>query len=379
MKIIISREAMFHAFTSACMAVKAQSTKPILRNIKLEARPGEVILLGTDMEIGIRIVLPCEQVEAAGDCVLPSDRFSALLKENTDDTLTIESNEKKTRISTERAEIGFPTQDPADFPSLPIFSADHYFSAPARYVKEAIRRTTFATDVESGRYALAGVYLDYQDSMLNFVATDSRRLANQCISVSVTGEFPESLAVVATPRSLQMLDRLLVANDEEVRFAFLENSFMVQCGNIFFHATLVEGRFPEWRKTLLQIKSPVLVPLPVGPFFAAVRQASIVTSKEAPGLLLSFDSNKLTLHATNTDLGESKVEMPVQYDGEPMEIKMNQYYLQDFLRIIDSETIVTMHIVHQRVAALLTTPDEYQYLIMPMHEEKPRPAAPANP
>ena len=50
---------------------------------------------------------------------------------------------------------------------------------PARFFREVVRRTVFATDNESSRYALGGVLLELTADEITAVATDGRRLARQ--------------------------------------------------------------------------------------------------------------------------------------------------------------------------------------------------------
>ena len=55
-------------------------------------------------------------------------------------------------------------------------------------IRQMIRRTIFATDPESTRYALGGVLLETGDGKITLVATDSRRLALVTASCSYKGE-----------------------------------------------------------------------------------------------------------------------------------------------------------------------------------------------
>ncbi|MFO1002686.1 MAG: hypothetical protein U0936_20345 [Planctomycetaceae bacterium] len=52
----------------------------------------------------------------------------------------------------------------------------NYFRIPAPVFRQMIRRTSFATDTESTRYALGGLLLEFGEGTV-IVATDSRRLA----------------------------------------------------------------------------------------------------------------------------------------------------------------------------------------------------------
>ena len=54
MKISCDREQLLQAFQTAAAVAPARSPKPILQNVKLEATKEGVILMATDLEVGIR-------------------------------------------------------------------------------------------------------------------------------------------------------------------------------------------------------------------------------------------------------------------------------------------------------------------------------------
>ena len=74
------------------------------------------------------------------------------------------------------------------------------------------------------------------------------------------------------------------------------------------------------------------IELTVGPFYAAVRQAAIVTSDERRGVDFTFGGGKVVLAAHGAEFGESHVELPIAYDGPEIVITLDPRYLNDFLR-----------------------------------------------
>ena len=60
---------------------------------------------------------------------------------------------------------------------MPDFAATSYHVVAAADLRKLIRRTIFATDVESTRYALGGVLVELTAESITMVGTDGRRLA----------------------------------------------------------------------------------------------------------------------------------------------------------------------------------------------------------
>jgi DNA polymerase-3 subunit beta len=77
----------------------------------------------------------------------------------------------------DRSRFNLPGGDPAEFPAVATFGEAKFHEVPARLFRELIRRTIFATDTESSRYALGGVLLEMDENKITAVGTDGRRLA----------------------------------------------------------------------------------------------------------------------------------------------------------------------------------------------------------
>ena len=164
MNITCNREALLSSFQTASTIAPARSPKPILQNIKIETSSEQTILIATDMELGIRIAVDDVEVETPGSAVLPVARFGSLLRENSDEKLHISANEQGIRVKGERSEFNLPAQNPSEFPNVEAFHEEQYYEVSGRLMNELIRRTLFATDTESSRYALGGVLLEFEEN-----------------------------------------------------------------------------------------------------------------------------------------------------------------------------------------------------------------------
>ena len=87
MKATCERDKLLHAFQMAASVAPARSPKPILQNVKLDVTKDGAILMGTDLEVGIRVDVPGFTVDAPGSVVLPRDRFGKILTESSDEKL----------------------------------------------------------------------------------------------------------------------------------------------------------------------------------------------------------------------------------------------------------------------------------------------------
>ena len=114
----------------------------------------------------------------------------------------------------------------------------------------------------------------------------------------------------------------------------------------------------------------VNVPLPVGPFFAAVRQSQIITDEESRGVDFQFGSSMLTLSSQASAIGESKIEMPIEYDHDEVKITFDPKYVADFLKVLGPETLVDLQLTDSVTAAVFRVEDSYTYVIMPLAQDR---------
>lgn len=371
MKITCDREKLLAAFQTAATVAPARSPKPILQNVKLVVEENSATLMATDMEVGIRIVVTGIDVEAPGSAVLPVARFGSILRESSDEKLYIEADAQGSQIKGERSEFSLPGANPEEFPAIESFEEEKFHEVPARLFKELVRRTLFATDTESSRYALGGILLEFEADKITAVGTDGRRLAKmEGPGQSINDHQDNESMTIVPARSMQLLERALTDGDAEIQVAARANDILVKSPRMTIYSRLVEGRFPKWKDVFPSRQNAVTIDIAVGPFYAALRQASVVASDESRGIDFTFGNGSLVLSGSTAEVGKSRVELPISYDGEPITVTLDHRFVADFLKVLDPEKTFTVEIENSESAALFTTDDGYGYVVMPLARDQ---------
>ena len=370
MKISCDREQLLQAFQTVSTVAPARSPKPILQNVRLDVTKDGAMLMASDMEVGIRMEVQGIEVSVEGKALLPVARFGSILRESSDEKLHIEADPQGTTIRGERSEFKLPGGNPDEFPDVPVFAEEKYHEVPARLFKELVRRTLFATDTESSRYALGGVLLEFGGDKLTAVGTDGRRLAKmEGPAMAVAGGTATDTMTIVPSRAMQLIERALTDGDAEIQIAAHASDIQVKSPRATISARLVEGRFPKWRDVLPHRSDSQKLELSVGPVFTAVRQASIVASDESRGILFTFADGTLTLSGQTAEVGQSRVELPIAYDGGEIAISLDHRFVADFLKVLDPEKMFTLDVKDGEAAALFTTDDGYGYVVMPLSRD----------
>ena len=371
MKAICKRESLLAAFQTAGSVAPTRSPKPILQNVKMVAQGDMATLIATDLEVGIRVDVAEIEIEAGGEVILPMGRFGSILRETTDEKIRIEATDTQIIVRGDRSEFKLSSEPPAEFPPVAEFDAKSYHEISARLLREMIRRTVFSTDNESSRYALGGVLLEMSEKEIIAVATDGRRLATmKGPAISVEGHSTGDNATIVPSKAMHLIERSLSDSDAEVQLSVQPNGILLKSPHTTIYSRLVEGRFPKWRDVFPDRTGVKKVETVVGPFFSAVRQAAVVTSGESSGVDFTFESGQLVLTAQTPEAGESRVELPIAYDGEALSITLNPHFLSDFLKVLDPGKTITLELKNAESAAVCTTDDGYDYLLMPLSRDR---------
>lgn len=368
MKALCNREGLLSAFGMVSGVVPMRSPKPILQNVKLVAGPDEgSTLLATDLEVAIRHRVLGMKVEVPGVAVLPTARFGSILRTSNDPELSLEAGPDSLVVRGLRSEFNLPSEDPALFPEVPDFAATSYHVVAAADLRKLIRRTIFATDVESTRYALGGVLVEFSDGTITMVGTDGRRLARMSAPAEAEGgALPPEGSPVVPVKALKLIERNLDDSDPPVHIAIQGGSaVLLRTERSVIYSRLVEGRFPRYQD-VFPSNVEVKIRLEVGPLRQAVEQASIVTSDDSRGVDFRFAEGNLRLASQAADVGSSHVELPIDHDGRPVEITFDPRYLSDALRTLDDDAEITVELIDGRNAAVFKTEDHYTYVVMPL-------------
>jgi DNA polymerase-3 subunit beta len=368
MKMVVHREGLLSACQLVSAAIASKEVKPVLRNVKAIVEADRCTLMATDLEVGIRLDLRGIRVEDPGEALLPTSRIISILREATDDELTIEAGMEACSVTGATTEFEMAGEDPAAFPDVPAFADDQCHEITAGVLREMIRRTSFAvSSAEHSRFgATIGVLWELEPDRINLVGTDGRRLSLASGAAQVKGDVANKGQLPVVPlKAMTLLDRVLAEPDELVRVAFRPNEVVIKTERAMIYSRLVEGKFPTYRQVIPKDHAHRLS-LTVGPFHSAVRQAAVMVDDESKRVVFRFDKNKLTLQARGAETGRSKVELPIDFGGKALEINFDPKFLGDMLKVLEPDSSVTLDLLDGNSPAVFRQEPNYTYVLVPL-------------
>lgn len=374
MKVICNARKLADAFFLAASVAPTRSPKEILQNVKMTAEGDTIRLTATDCEVAIEVRVHGVETLASGSVLLPVSRTAAILRETTAETIEIETDEHKLLIRADRSKFHLMTVNADEFPTFASKTGTAYHELTARSLSALIRRTVFATDDDSSRYALGGVNLEADESRLIAVGTDGRRLATcDAVATAIGGHvMPDGKSIVPS-RAAKLVERAIGTSQEEiVRVTASLNDVVFETSQCVIYSRIVDGRYPNWRQVFPKTEMPSTIRVLNGLFLSAVRQASIATSKDVQGIEISFRDGEIRMEASAPEVGESSVNMIADTDmaAQGITLKVDNRFVREFCGVLDPDALITITVQDSMSAMLLETDDGYRYVIMPMALER---------
>jgi len=372
MKLLVNRAALVEALGLASSVVLSRTPKPVLTCVKLVAgatgNTKTLTIVATDMEIALQYTLTQVDIASQGVALIPAGKLSEIVNNSPDDTLTLETTGDTTAIKGSDANYKVFGYNAEEFPPVSGFEGSPDFSISAGSLRTLLDRTRFAAAKEMTRYAINGVLFEKKGKKLMLVATDGHRLAQTKDDVTSEGK---DVSAVVPIKAINLIERLLTDPEQTVSLQFKENKLFVQVSSetggvtATMSTALVEGTFPPYNDVIPK-DSDKKVTINKDRFLSAVRRAALLTNEESKGVRLAFGAGTLSISSRAPEMGEAKIDLPVEYAGESIEIGFNPVYLMDALKVADQETL-TFEIKTPNKPGLLKSGPGFLYVVMPVN------------
>src|SRR5579872_4641304 len=217
MKLECLQENLAEGLTVVGRVVPTKSTLPVLSNVLLSTRDGELQLTANNLELSVAHRVATMGIARDGDITLPARFLSdyvSLLDHGQKVELELNPKTHKVHLACGRYEANIAGIDAEDFPPIPSVSGGPSFSIPAPTLKEAISGVVFAAAPDDTRPVLAGALLKMGGGSLTLAAADGFRLAVRTVDLPEAGP---DLQMIVPAKTLTEVARLLSdAADDQV-------------------------------------------------------------------------------------------------------------------------------------------------------------------
>jgi len=351
--------------------VEKKSTIPILSNILMETKGESLIsMIATDLDVSLETECASD-VSKPGAVVLQAKKLFDIVRSLPESEIKIVKEDNDwVKISCGSSEFRMVGQAKEHFPSIPMLNQEG-LEMPSALFNQLVQRTIYAITQEESRYALNGALLMISGGRVTMVATDGHRLAlaSGKLELSSAGakKWDQSRAIVPK-KALTELLRLTAGQDNAVDLTKDDNHLYFRQGTRKLTSRVLAGQFPNY-ELVLPKNNDKTVKFDVGSLSQALKRVALMADERSHGVKFEISTGALKITSQTSDVGEARELLPIDYEGDALNIGFNAEYLLDFLGAVGSEEILFDFKDEQSPAMMKpsgTQQDEYSYVVMPM-------------
>ena len=372
MKFKINQDHFSNGLQQVLNVVATRSTMPILSNVLIEARDGQIELTTTNLDLGIRCRIKAD-VEQPGGLTLPVRKLATIVRELPQAEVFVESSENnQAKIASGGSLFKIMGIGTDEFPPLPTFENRHVFELTQDSVLNMLKSVSYGQSTDENRYILNGVYFNFSDDKLTLVATDGRRLALTALETDVAADNGGSLILPA--KTVAELERLLgkgeklkiVFNDRQVAFDIEidDDGDSGLSDQLYLVSKIVEGNYPNYRQVIPK-ETEHRVKIERELMLECVHRAALVTSDKSNSVKLKVSKNLLEISGSSSEYGESHESMAIAYDGPEVQVAFNPQFLMEPLKALTKDEVF-FEFKDELSPGLFKTLDNFICVIMPL-------------
>lgn len=360
------RDTLLKPLQTVTGIVERRHTLPILSNVLIEREKEGTRFVATDLEIQVSTLAKGLKEGAKPFALTVAARklqdILRALPENTKVALSTEDSRLQVRAGSSR--FSLQTLPAGDFPRIAESPADEVkVTLPQKEFRRLLALVHYAMAQQDIRYYLNGLLLVIADGELRVVATDGHRLALASTALAAGGEARE--VIIPRKAVLEVL-KLLGESDEPIEIAIRPTQVRFQFDDVVLVTKVVDGKFPDYNRVIPVGHTKIINPNRAA-LLQALQRTAILSTDKIRGVRVVLTNGSLRMICTNNEQEEAQEELPVDYQGEALDIGFNVSYLLDVLGNVGSET-VRCEFSDPNSSCLVTLPGDegFKYVVMPM-------------
>lgn len=365
MKLICLQENLNQGLNIARVAISKNTTLPIVNNFLLEAKNNQLVVIATNLEIGIETIIR-GKIEKEGIITIPAATLAGFIGSLPNKKINLEVNNSILSVTCEgfKAKLNGISAD--DFPSIPKTQEEQSISVAAEALKMGLTQVISAASTSDIRPELAGVFIKVEGDKIILAATDSFRLAEKIIKLDKN--YKLDYKVILPTRTVVELNHIL-DEDENIQIFRDQNQVLFKIGATKLTSRVVEAEYPDYPQ-IIPKSSDVKIVVNKQELVKSVKIAGIFANTRVNDVRLTLKGEKLTIQSNTPEIGENSSEIDVvksEGAGPETEIIYNYHSLLDGLNNIYSDE-VTLEL-NGDIGPTILRPvgqDDYLYITKPL-------------
>jgi len=369
MHFIVSTEDINYALSMAMKALSVRPVKQIYDGILIEGDQDSLLLTSTDGDISIKVRIPAD-VQEDGHVLLPGRLFCDLMRYQPKGRVDVQVDENgRAKIKSDGTVSNMICMEDDDFPDIDDVQGGNVAYIKSGKMRDAVSKVMFAVSTDESRKILTGVLTEIYPSEMVFVGLDGFRLAMQTVQQEnkMPEKSPDKISCVIPGRIMNEIKSMLPDDEEtEAEIVFSSSRCMISFGSVRVYASLLTGEFIDYQRILPKTWTTE-VRIDRNALSNAVDRCNLMAREGKNNLIhFSIKDNKLTMNA-NSEKGEVRDEIAIEFEGNAIDIAFNAKYLMDVIHNINTDDMCLCF--NTNVSPCMVKPTEgrsYTFLLLPV-------------
>lgn len=363
MRFSLQREVLLKPLAQVVNVVERRQTLPVLANLLVQVKNGQLSLTGTDLEVEMIARATVDDAQD-GEITVPARKWFEIVRALPDGSKVVVSQSgDKITVQAGRSRFTLASLPANDFPSIDEVEATERVQVPEAALKELIERTAFAMAQQDVRYYLNGLLFDLSDKTLRCVATDGHRLA-LCEAPLEGGGGKRQ--IIVPRKGVQELQRLLEGGDRTLELELGRSHIRVKRDDVTFTSKLIDGRFPDY-EAVIPIGADREVKVDREAMRASLQRAAILSNEKYRGVRVEVSPGQLKINAHNPEQEEAQEEIEADTKVDGLAIGFNVNYLLDALSALrDEQVLILLRDANSSALVREASNDRCRHVVMPL-------------
>ena len=368
MKFNVNQQDLQQALNYCQGVIEKRSTLPILSNILLNAQNSKLTITATDLDlIFIHQINDIEVIEEGNTTTTSSIMYDIVRKFSSGKKINLNLTDvSKLHLESDKSIFNLNCISASEFPLTNENFDQNEFLIKSKQLLKLLNKCKFSVSNDETRHYLSGIYLHQTEvddkNYLTAVATDSHRMSISKIRLDKKIDFEP---IILPKKTIFQLCSLLDNYDGDVKISNMKSKIKFELSNSILISKLIDGKFPNYIQVIPKNNQKKLE-IDLKLFLNSVDRVASVSLDKKDGVKFNLSKNILNLSVNNTNSGDGKETIAINFDHE-LEISFNSRYLIDVASQLDGDKI-EIFLSDSGSPALIKDPGDFDsiFVVMPM-------------
>ena len=347
MKFKINKSEFLKGLLQVGKIIPIKHTNPIFVNIKLELTTDSLILTGSNGDLSITTSIPffrnnqeiIRDVQL-GSILANSDILCNIVKRLDGDEIAfdvLDDNEARIEVD-DKASFNLHCIDANEYADLDFSFKGVKVILDASEIANVVSQVSFAASIKNVKPVLTGVNIEGSGSKINFVATDSARLAKKEVEAEISEVFNTTVPV----RTFQEIARS-ITDEDKITLYINDRRILAELKDTIISSVLLPGTYPNV-KNIIPKNFLYTLEVDANDLIKTIETANVFsasTGEKGATIRCYMSQENVVFRCSSDQNGNSSVMLNLfKYTGERLEISFKCEYVLSAVKALKTSEVL---------------------------------------